>query len=210
MKILINNCDIELAFDLYGTMYFEHGDKQYQVNMTNDSGIGLEEGDYHVLDKPKLELHKFVSKEDDKLKEEVKKDLELEDGEPVYNYEDTTHYMIGEGDFDPDTYEQLDLEAIEKYGRDNHKFVFSQYHDTDEKIRIEDRHWGDITSLYETFVYDNNRLLFKACAYDETSVFRVDVFVTGLIFVRPIGSKPKVYQLSIYENSLVANEQKEN
>ena len=198
MKIPITNTDnryADLSFDRYGNIYFEYDGTTYQVSIDGKNTPSIEPGEFQTLD----EVTKYKKL---LLQEENKEDEDCcdssEEDEPDYLEEDE-EYMIE--DYDNHSEVEYDVDNIEKYGESNKPFNFSAPSSVDD-ILITDRMNGDITALYDTFIYKNNGLTFVASSQEEESIYRFRINDDGGMTFRPIGGSELFYGLMIDDGKL--------
>ena len=172
---------IPLSVDDNGNLYFTHNDITSQVNIDNKNNIYLDADDYTILTKLNIPQNKFKVHE----MEETEEDENNDDDD--YFPEDANIEEINN-----DQSEELDMSEQEEY--------FMIYYKKNP-IDVWSRRNGDILSLYETYVYDDD-LLFKTKHVNATPSYRLFVYKNGQIEFRPTGYPSKKYKLDISNNIL--------
>lgn len=214
MHLNINGLIITVSFDPYGSLYIDHNQKTYQVNITGTGLPSLEEGTYQII-KPYIKEFKKIIPIDktNPLQKKLKKKIEKHDNEDDNNSdeeyfledendnnyypEDQDHVNEEENNSDDDI--SIDGDTIEKYGEYNHKFDFWNNGD----INIYNREDGDITAIYDTYIYDSNKLIFKSHSMDDSSIYRFVIHNNGDILFRPIGGIERKCKLIFANNELI-------
>ena len=92
----------------------------------------------------------------------------------------------------------VDEEGNEIMYDDNPKFIFHSISSDADLIQINERENGDITSLYDTEIYNvNNTLIFKAISEDSSSIYKLKIYLNGKIFFGIITNTEREFKLSI-------------
>ena len=213
-----------LYFDVNGIKnneYFTDGLQfnSLQINVDGRNRIYGEEGDFNILETKKDKLNKFkLTEEHSKLQHKTVVELtknteELEvynmfdDGEidpdMVDPYEEEIKYFPERAEFfetdavSPD--EIINEDVVNTYGHHNVKFIFSHSSD-DSMISIQDREDGDVTALYDTYVYQNENLCFKSSSKDDESLYTIKIHDNGTFYFRPHGFKGQEYKVLFTKN----------
>lgn len=207
-----------ISFDNFGNLYFEHPSIQdvYQINVDGRNKPYSIKDKFEVIDESSSKIGKFkILGKRFSLKEKIKKELETNkitfdefdlndddlDQEEDYFPEDNDHINIIENDTSEEDliyHEVYDEENVKKYGIDNLEFLF--WGDTSE-IKVKNRIDGDISALYDTYIYgEGGKLLFKTNSKDDSAIFRFNIHTNGKIFFRPIGEIETLYHLQITED----------
>ncbi|QKF93740.1 hypothetical protein QKU48_gp0282 [Fadolivirus algeromassiliense] len=216
LSIKTNNYTINcsLSFDIFGNIYLHDIDKNntYQLNINGKNTPYLEQGNYDIIEKNTRNPNKFtLLDKNTSLRAKIKKmqkkheltqndendnsddeyDLDGDKNIPDYYPEDNDH-INNDLESEDDIYDE---DNINKYGTQNIKFNFWNS-STDINIEINNRKDGDISALYDTFIYDEyNNLIFKSTSHDEYSIYRIKIFSNGDIFFRPIGYSEHKYKI---------------
>lgn len=214
-----------ISFDEYGKVYFELNNNNisevYQLNLNNVSNPVLEKGEYKVLDKIEKKLRNFKIIKKNSLKNKIRKEIDeekekwKEDGYDIEEYDsdddndldeeiEKINYYPEEDDIveddliensDDDTI--LDLDNIKTFGENNHKFNFTIGNVPHAlNIPIYNREDGDVSALYDTYVYDNY-LIFKSKSYDNSSLYVVKILLNGEIYFRTVYGMYKKYIIRV-------------
>lgn len=115
------------------------------------------------------------------------------------DYYPEDHDHLNENNSDDDDNISIDGDTVEKFGDNNHKFEFWNT----ENININNRENGDITALYDTYIYDGDKLVFKSHSIDNSSIYRFRIYKNGDIFFRSIGSTERKCKLDYINNELI-------
>jgi len=212
MKIITNNYEINISFDPYGNLYIEHNEKTYQVNI-NGSGIPiLDQGSYTIISPYTKEFKQIIQVDkSNPLQKKIKKKLEQQEDNENNNSDD--EYFLDEHneDYCPEDQDHIinqdesddnisiDENTIEKYGEHNYKFDFWNADQGDVYYRED----GDITSLYDTYIYNSDRLIFKSHSINDSSIYRFRIYINGDIYYRPIGGIEKKCKIDYNNNELI-------
>lgn len=205
MKINNNGHEITLSFDPYGNLYFEHNNKFYQIIISGNDVPILDYGNYSIIKPYKKQFKQIINiDKSNPLQRKLKKKIndqennEDNDSDDEYFLEDhNDDYYPEDQDYENDNEDisddniSIDGDTIEKYGEYNYKFDFW----LNEEINIYYREDGDITALYDTYIYDNEQLIFKSHSVDDSSIYRFRIYKNGDIYFRPIGGIEKKYKL---------------
>lgn len=212
MKLKNNNHEIAISFDPYGNLYYEHAQKTYQVNITGTGMPVLDQGKYTIIQPYDKDYKKIIpTDKNNPLQKKIKKNLDkqedhensddeyfLDEHNDDYYPEDQDHVIDEENDENDDDNISIDGDTIEKYGEYNYKFEFWN----NDKLDINYREDGDITALYDTYIYDGNDLIFKSHSADNSSIYRFRIYKNGDIFFRPIGGIERKYKLEYINQEL--------
>lgn len=218
----ISKDNYNISFDTYGNLYFEDkiNTKVYQLNVDGKNIPYLDQGQYKVLNKSPININTFVLLDKNtSLKARIKKiqanhnmnddddynsddDFDLEGDGNVIDYypEDNDHYNNLNDDSENDS-GMNDEDKIKMYGSQNLQFNFWAS-SPDSPIEINYREDGDITALYDVYIYDeHNNLIFKSTSKQEDSIYRLRIFYNGDIYFRPIGYTENRYILKIDDSN---------
>lgn len=213
----------EISFDPYGNLYCCYDNICYQLNVDKDNRPVLIDGSYEIIKLYDQDLDQFmlldrnnslrakIKKEIEKL-ERIDEDDEVNSDEEYFNnikedyYPENNDHIIDDGEDKDDSLDDdddlLDDDVLKKYGKDNYQFNFYKNGASCE-CKIFHRENGDITSLYDVYVYDNlNNLAFKSVSSDNSAIFRIRIYQTGDLFIRTIGSSDKKYKFNLENKNL--------
>lgn len=216
---------LTISFDLYGNLYFHENNDQlkaYQLNISGRNIPHLHFGDYEIITKYSEKIKTFsVLDKNNSLKAKIKFKIEKEqneyeefeynsdddydlDGDNKVDYypEDNDHLNNEDSNDDSNDIDIMDEENIKLYGQNNRKFTF--WNNTfDNLIPIFDRNDGDIMALYDVYIYNNDKLVFKSNSPDNTSIYRFRINISnGDIYFRPVGYPEKQFTLNLNNESL--------
>ena len=226
VKINIDGNDqlkfLTISFDIYGSLYL-HDDinpnKSYQLNISGKNVPYFDFGNYDIINKQSNKLGTFtLLDKNNSLKTKIKIKIEKEindyeedeynsddeydlDGDKNEDYypEDNDHYNNEE--INDNSEDEINEENIKLYGYDNHKFIFWN-NLNDIQVSIFDRKDCDVMSLYDTYIYDNDRLIFKSNSPDNSSIYRFRIINNddnSTIYYRPIGYSEQKLELILDE-----------
>lgn len=221
IHIEINNtCKPIICFDLYGNAYLDTGLEQiYQICVNGKNEPFLDKGVYKIINNTdssmKLSKNYKCVKGANTLLEKSKTSLiEEADGEidvstvhlelfpEDYDYcvddtikDESSENELSDNDVQDNTF--LDEDIEKNYGSHNKKFMFKNIGLGNKNIPIENREFGDVCALYDTFIYDGDKLIFISCDSVYDSVYRMQICTSGLIKFRPIGNQDKIYKIIV-------------
>jgi len=181
--------NIKISFDEFGNLYFEDNYIIYQININSKNNLYADIGDYKLLsNENNFKKSKFSL--DKKLTKKIKNDLDNNYFEENYYPEDNEYYEYSFINDDHDIYYNEDV--IKKYGTNNQPFNFST-NNTYNIFPVNNRENGHVMALYDSYVYKNNKLLFKSNSYNNESYYRLNIHLEGYIYFRPIGNSITKY-----------------
>jgi hypothetical protein len=186
-----------ITFDVYGNLYIND---TYQLNVDGCNIPYLESGEYNILDnKSKVKISK-ITEERFLLKEKVRDTLKLDDNSS--EEDEIDYYPENNEQYDQSSEsEEINEDIIKKYGEHNIPFNFGNSAFGDDIIK--ERNNGDIMALYDTYLYDNNNLVFKSNSNDNSSIYVLKIWTDGSILFRPIGYKEAKYRVGS-ENDILS------
>jgi hypothetical protein len=207
IEIQYNNTNqiFQQSFDLYGNFYLhDKNDKinAYQLNISNNNIPYFEYGNYEIIDK-KTKINTFKILDENSLKNKVNDDnlLNIDDEDNNnYDYYPEDENLMDNEDSIINEQDLLDEENIKNYGINNLKFDFWN-NSFNKDIMIFDRKNGDIMALYDIYIYENNHLIFKSNASDKSSIYRICIYDSEIVF-RPIGYPTINYTLKFENNDI--------
>jgi hypothetical protein len=219
---------LTISFDVYGNLYLHENDesiKAYQLNISGKNIPYFDFGDYNMINKYTEKLKTFVVlDETNSLKTKIKMKIEKEHNEyEEYDYNSDDEYDL-DGDKNIDYYpedndhlnneeiinnsedecDEIDEENIKNYGYDNRKFIF--WNNTHEhQMLIFNRKNGDVMALYDVYIYNDGKLIFKSNSPDNTSIyrFRINIGNNNDIYFRPIGYSEKKLRLKLNKDNVL-------
>lgn len=210
---------ITTSFDLFGNIYFTSNNKTYQLSVNGRNQLHLDEGEYKILETKNIlnrlnlisnknGLHDMIEKEkeidlddidegdenENENEEEEKEDNEIDDEDYVNDLEYEKYCPEDSEYLQPNILEDdlIDEDNIKTFGEDNKPFHFSS---NSELFEIHNRELGDVSALYDTYIYDNGLLSFISVSPLKNSSYRLRIVDisnnTIILFFRPIGSVEK-------------------
>ena len=207
--------NFNISFDPYGSLYFSNATHTYQISVDGRNNLILDKEDYTIFNEYSQTIYKIQNLDEKSLKERLKQkeeDNELENNNEYNSDEDGIEhdYYPEDNDYIPideplhDSDNEVDTIVPEyDYGEQNVKFVFWSSEFTDQ-IKIYYRKNGDITALYDTYIYNvDNKLIFKSNSSDDSAIYRIRIYPDGHIYFRPIGHQEKKYNLKVIDNEII-------
>ena len=210
--------NVSICFDTFGNLYFDLTSVKdnkffdepliqplYQINVNGDNTPYIEPGIYPIVQEKKCEYTRFTLLNHN-LEKKVKQSIEInqynEDDEDDEDDEDSDDYYPEDNDYKEESLDSfyevsfLDDDLLIKYGEHNKKFKFSNVNPV-YNVPVNVRKFGDITSLYDTYIYKNEKLCFKSCSVDDEAIYRIRLLTKGEFWFRSIGRVEKLYNLVI-------------
>lgn len=202
------------SFDPFGNLYLENNGKVYQVNISRNHILYLEEGAFDIvksynnkikqitlLDKQnslRAKIQKKIDRQDDEEMFDSDDEYYLDDKNEIDYYpEDNDYYHDSDSNEGEDEeYEIIDEDNINKYGEMNLEFNFMK---NTEEIEINYRENSDVMALYDTYIYNNDKLIFCSRSKDNSSIYRIRI-IGDNIYCRLIGSNEQQYNIKVLEN----------
>ncbi len=198
VRTLDNNyTTLKMSFDNYGNLYFDDEKYSYQVNIDGRNNLYVDKGEFKIDGNKNKRFSKLnVVGKGTKLKEktliEVEKlDIFEEETIPEDYFPEDNEYI--ETDI-TDSEGLINEDSISKYGLHNTEFNFSSI-TNDLPIPIYMREDGDITALYDTYIYNNGSMCMKSSSKNAESIYVIKVNCNGTINFRPIGCKEIEYHV---------------
>jgi hypothetical protein len=226
MSIIVNSSDphktfnFKITFDEYGNLYFDGSEYVtdnyfmskksllFQVNISGKNIPLLEPGCYDIIETSQRKVHKmFLIKKDNSLKAHIKNkkeemieqdsdsdEFDEEINEEINYYPEEDDYFNEQVNEDSDS--SLDEDNLKQYGKDNQKFIFSSV-DVNYPISVHNRQYGDISALYDTYIYEKDVMCYKSNSQNNNSIYRFRIYENGKIYFRLIGYPEICYVLYI-------------
>jgi len=188
MEITVDNKKIIILFDRYGNIYLENNNNLYELEIdkknnpiiTNINNNKQEE----ILNINKITINK------NKLQQKII-DEDNEEYKEIEDKEYTINGKIKEIIIDEDN--------INEYGIYNKPFIFYSPKYSETKIIDMDQ---NISALYDTYIYENNTLIFVSKSCEEESIYRLILHTNGIIQFRNIGENNRQYRLNINNDTI--------
>jgi len=198
-----------------------------QISIDGRNRPYADEGEYAIIDTNVDKLSKFqLVDEHSMLQKKTKRELELhgENGnDEQYNYD-----VFDENDDDDDLLDpedeilkhfperaeffmtetvdsdhMIDEDLVNAYGHHNVKFNFSHL-SNDVDVPIYNRENGDVSSLYDTYVYRDGVLCFQSSSKDEESIYTLKIHNDGVIYLRPNGAYEQRYNIMLSKDGKIS------
>lgn len=184
---------VRVSFDNFGNLYFESSEEVYQININSEGAPTAEPGDYSIKEIDTKEVSNFQpihNKLESRAKEELDRDIYF------YFKEEKEFYEEEEEDSGESnrSLEFQDDDLLEKFGEDNLEFKFSAINPKYQPP-IHSRTNGEVSSLYETFLYSDEKLCFKSCSKDNSALYRINLHLTGSFWIRAFGNRERLYEV---------------
>lgn len=167
--------NLDLYIDRYGNLYFDFNNTVYEIEIDR----------FNVPNLSIINLDSLKNIDDYKL-DNINN--YIEDSEENDEYKDTET----SDDF------MIDDDNINKFGYNNLPFNF--YSNTDSTIKIIDG--SDICALYDTYIYDNDQIIFISSSKNNDSIYKLQLHNDGKIVFTNVGEEGKNYKIFINADSL--------
>lgn len=199
-----------ISFDSYGNVYFDntsyHSHNSYQINVNHKNQPYFEKDDFQILKNKKTNYNKLqLLGTGDKLKNEVLNDIKKYDTFDEYEKEidyfpEQNEYveMLNHKNENSDD-DIISEDNIGQYGIYNTEFLFSKPNSNNEEKYVNIRKNGDVSALYDTYVYKNNLLFMKSSSKNNESIYTLKIHDDGTVYFKVNGSYECKYKLR-YEN----------
>ncbi|CAH6421330.1 Hypothetical protein KVN_LOCUS227 [uncultured virus] len=181
----------QLSIEKIGLIFDKINFDSNKLELINYSKIFLYEKDFNLRKKIKDEINNFDFEDND--------DEYLDEDQDYDKYypEDLEYY---EDNLDSDSDNILDEDIICQYGESNKPFIFSNIDLF--QIPICDIPSENICALYDTYIYDKNRLCFKTNSSDNSSIYRIKINNNEL-YLREIGCPDIKKFIKIDKNGII-------
>ncbi|AYV78239.1 MAG: hypothetical protein Edafosvirus7_31 [Edafosvirus sp.] len=213
IKILKDNVESQMgqiSFDKNGNVYIDVNNSTYQINVDRNHKPYCDKGNYEIKKletQPKIgklvptnskyslkgkTIQKIEKDKQELLDDELDNENEnnQENHERIYFHEDSQYFEDIELDPNEDDDEEM-----------NEYFSFSS---NNMEIPINERENGDILALYDTLIFNDERICLKTKLLlgsdDIVPLYRLQMYASGKCFFRPIGDKDTQYYLKINQN----------
>lgn len=198
---------IEICFDIYGNLYFDIGHLKneniyfnktdikplHQLNIDGKNKPFTFSGDYKIKDDSSADIRK-LKLVNDNLEQLAKNSVEEYDQDEYdLNPIPEDKFYIEEEKSEEDE-EIIDEEILNKYGELNKPFNFFN-EDPNYIFRVNKRIGGEITSLYDTYIYINDLLGFKASSPFCESIYILKLNDRNQFIFRPIDGRDVSYNV---------------
>jgi len=199
--------DIQIKMDKYGNAYLdtsginqtyftEFNYKLYQINIDNNNTpyaepykLNNSDDNLNNLIDDTIKFHDISL-----LKKHIVDEFEYLDKINEGYVEENNEYFIEDENSDEQNQCLINEDIVNKYGDDNWEFDFSSSTKLDTSIiKIEDE---CISSLYDTYIYDNQDLIFCSTSKYSNSIYKITI-KDNKIYLRPVGYTEKAYIIMI-------------
>lgn len=193
-----------LNFDEFGNLYIENNINIFQINISGKNFPYAELGNFAKLSLSNLPINNItIQEKNNQLKDQVDQEENSSEESPELDYfPEESEYFLNSPDC-TNSEESFDDENIKIYGINNKKFKF--YSDNQNKI-IYKRENGDITALYDTYIYNQEKLKFVSNSAEQDSIYRLNIHTNGYLFFRPIGYPEINYKLFLDSDQIIFQE----
>jgi hypothetical protein len=209
----------KLSFDPFGNLYLESEGKVHQVNISDKHIPYLEEGAFEPIKQYTTPIKKLeLLDKENSLRSKIQKKMERQEDEEMYDSDDE-YYLNDENEMDyypedndyyhdesvsheeeEDNNDIIDEDNVNAYGERNLEFKFLQ-NDVD-KMEINYRENGNVMALYDTYIYENNKLIFNSRSSDNSSIYRFKITGNN-IYCRLIGGVECKYTIKCVDNNII-------
>ena len=222
IKNIGNNYKFKVSFDKYGNLYLSSDNVDYQLGVDSHNKPILEEGLFEIIKKedfdfvdlihkpPRPQLQVNIEKalieeygrdpDDEGIDEEIFEEEEEYYVDPYFdeNKMENDFYDIYENNSEDDA-DIIDEDNGKMFGYDNVPYKF--YKEEGFSIDVYDRCNGDVCPLYDTYIYDNNKLSFISYSANNSSIYRLKLYSDGVIGFRLIGEEEKNYVIGVQDGN---------
>ena len=201
-----------VTFDLYGNLYITVNENTnentneltFQININGKNQPYADLGDYHIIDdQTNIKINKFtLLDKESSLKSNVIKNKNIEEVGSDEEYDEEGELIDKNDYYEEDKYvlnddnDDVDNKSNESDEDENPIFNFS-FVNPSCQLKIDNRYNGDITALYDTYLYDNDLLCFKSNAPHNQILYRIKLFSNGNFSLRSIGDRDIFYRLEL-------------
>ena len=192
----------KLSFDTYGNLYFDVDNICYQINIDGYNNPYAEKGIYDIVsDKPTPDIFNEIKllRSSNSLKNKTLDEYcVIDQYQEEINYfpERDEYIQINTVDSDEIIDEIIDDDNISKYGCHNIQFNFSCVSNS-LSIPIHQRKNGDISALYDAYIYNKGLICTKSNSKCDESIYTLKIHDNGTVYFRPHGDKESQYFLSM-------------
>jgi hypothetical protein len=218
--------NFSIKFDIYGNLYFdgqEHNNhsyfsnndnKTYQININGKNQPIAEQGLYAIIDNTNKRKKGSIKTLDEQtsLRSQVRKKKEQE--EELDKEEENNDYEVTNDD-DKDIDVELEGNRKKYYYEDNDiiEYDIEKLNDFDDSedeeftflsanndiyIDVNEREYGDISALYDTYIYNNNEIVYKTKAPNNEILYRIKIILNNsTMSLRSICDNDIFYKLKI-------------
>jgi len=190
VNIKNNNIEGKIYFNSYGNIYIELNKNTYKIYIDKNN-VPYGENVNDKFSKPYNNIQKFILRNDNMLSRKIKGIISIncfrEDDEYIDINKNNDSYMINE-------------DVTDMYGMQNIEFNFTKLDSHNKEINV--YQYEDVCALYDTYLYENGKLIFVSKSYNNSSLFRINIHNNGYIYIRSIGDEDRKYNLEYRENKI--------
>ena len=213
MKIQLKTANSEkkygnISLDKNGNVYLDTKDKSYQLCIDNKNNPYFDEGDYHILTKVEDDVYGKIyddvfSEKDNYNEEDDEKNKYKDIDSDEEDYANEEHDPYG---YVNDKYyyeEQGSYYSVPTENYNQNKFYFCNTLYSSKDIDVNDRYNGEVLSMYDTFIFQNDQNTFRSKLIGEPPLYVVKMYDNGNITCREICDKytEKVYSIGYNEKN---------
>jgi hypothetical protein len=187
--------DIRIEFDENGNLYFINmeNNNTYQININNKNLPYAEPGNYIIIEEPKIIKFEPLgnetseSKINEILQSNVDNEVDFTDDEQIIRY-------MPERQID----EEIEDDEDDEDDEDKEYYIYQN----GDKINICNRQYGLYPALYDTYIYDNDYLIFKSINIKNASSYIIKINNNRISF-RSIGDTDKYFKVEINKEEIL-------
>ena len=212
LPVLNTDKQAKISIDSAGNLYFDFNEKVYDVSITGNNELLCDL--YNIVDQDEREYEQkntinrgriIAVNKDNSLKTKI---MDMQQEEEDMNLEEDIEENLDEDDG------YVQQKIMDQYYPENKDFVYDDSESEDgeyfkflscgDELDIVEREHEN--ALYDTLVYDKNKLSYKTELHGCNPVYRICINLTGEIKFRPIGYKDKTYTLTFENDTLKLKE----
>jgi hypothetical protein len=166
--------NIVSSFDTCGNLYAHHNDKVYQVCIDAKNNLYLDPGDYSIITSSEVEFGYIIDIDRKKTKQDVS--IMSDDEDDEYDFDP---YGAVSDKFYPEEHNYMF--SIPAQNHQDVKFYFCKRPYV-KNISIVKRTNGDINALYDTFIYKNDKCIFRTKLIGDPPLYVISIHGNNLFF----------------------------
>lgn len=167
----------DVYFDTCGNMYIEYMEKMHQICIDGKNDIYTDVADYSILSHDSIECGYIMDIEKNTSNKETVMDIIEQDEDDVNSddefYDENDPFGSVSDRFYVEEKDYMFSISVEDYSLS--QFYFCKRLGTDNFL-INKRKNGDINALYDTFIYNNDKCLFRSKLIGEPPLYVVKVY----------------------------------
>ena len=168
-----------VTFDSCGNVYIEYEKKVYQVCINNKNDIYLDYADYSILSNNPIECGCIMeasreSNTKESLTDIIQPDNDQYDDsdEDEYQDENDPYGAVGDNYYIEEKDYMFSVPTSDYY---TPQFYFCKLSGSND-IPVNDRNNGDVKALYDAFMYDENKCIFRSKLIGEPPLYVVKIY----------------------------------